>query len=221
MAAVLTAGAGALIAGAFATHLASRYRARRRSHTLAWALALALYAVGMTALAVGLGVGWNAGWFALYWLTGALLNVVLLALGQVLLLAPAQARWWWTVGLGTVAVVVVAVGSAPVDPAALADAAARGGIPLGELAYGGTSAWAVLRPVTLTSSLIILLGAVWSGVRSRRPGVLLIAVGVAVSATSSVFLRADLDGLVAVALTAGVALMYAGFAAALRPARQR
>lgn len=213
--------AGAAIAGVFAAQLALQYRARRRHHALAWSLSLGLYTVGMLALAGGFALGWTPVWFGSYWFAGALLNVPLLAVGQLHLLDPPRAALWWTLG-GLAAVwSLVAVVMTPVDAGALAAADARGGIPLGADAYGDGLAWTVLRPLTFGGTLVVLAGALWSGIRSRRWGVLLIAVGVAVAANSSTMVRAGLDELVAVVLTVGVAIMYAGFRAAARPPRPR
>lgn len=217
----LVAVGGALVAGMFATQLLDQYRLRRRGHALAWAMSLGLYAVGMVALAVGFAVDWAPGWFGLYWLTGALLNVPLLGVGQLQLLDPARSALWWTLGGLAALWAVVSVLMTPIDASALAAADARGGIPLGRDAFDGGLAWTVLRPLTIGGSVVVLVGSVWSGIRSRRPGVLLIALGVAVSASSSSFVRSGQDALVAVVLTVGVSIMYAGFKAASRPSRDR
>lgn len=212
---------GALVAGAFATELGRQWRARRRHHALAWSLALSLYAVGMVALAAGFGLGWSPALFAVYWITGALLNVPLLAVGQLHLLDSKRAALWWTIaGLATVWS-VAAVALTPVQVGVLAAADVAGGIPGGQEAFAGGLAYQVLRPMTILGALVVVVGSVYSGVRSRRYGILLIALGVAVSATSSRFLAAELDHLVAVVLALGAMIMYAGFRAARRAPRAR
>ena len=211
---------GALVAGAFATQLAQQFVARRRPHALAWSLSLALYALGMVALAAGFGLGWTPGWFGLYWLAGALLNVPLLAVGQLHLLWPDKTPIWWTLAALAAVWSVVAVAATPVDASALAAADAAGGIPLGAEAYQDGLAWTVLRPLTFGGAVVVLAGTIWSGARTRRPGVLLISLGVAVAASSSSFVRAGYDDLVAVVLTLGVAIMYAGFRSASKPSRR-
>ncbi len=211
---------GAVVAGAFAAQLAAQFRARRRPHALAWALSLALYAVGMVALAAGFALAWTPAGFGVYWLAGALLNVPLLAVGQLHLLWPDKTPIWWTLaGLATIWA-LVAVVTTPVDASALAAADATGGIPLGGEAYGGGLAWTVLRPLTFGGAVVVLAGTIWSGVRTRRPGILLISLGVAFAASSSAFVRAGYDELVAVVLTLGVAIMYAGFRSASKPSRR-
>lgn len=213
MAAIL-ALAGAAVAAVFATRLLGRFRQRRRPHTLAWGASLLAYAIGMVALGVGLSVGWSAEVYGLYWFTGALVNVPLLAVGELHLLAPARASWWWAVASAAVTVALLALVVSTFDAAALAAASAGGGIPLGADVFGDQPAALVLAPLTLTGTMIVVGGTVWSAMRRRRPAVLLIALGVVVAAMSSAFVRAGLDVLVPVALTGGVTIMYAGFRAA-------
>lgn len=204
---------GALTAGSFAARLWRHWGARRRDHALAWALSLTLYAVGMVALSVGLLWGWGAIAFGLYWLTGALVNVPLLAVGQMHLLAPSRRRLWWAVAVVAIGWATVATLASRFDGAALSAATAGGGIPVGVDVLGGQPAYAALQPLTLTGTAVVLAGTVWSAVKQRRPAVLLLALGVAIAGSSSAFVRSDLDALVPVALTVGVATMYAGFRA--------
>lgn len=215
----LTAAVGACIAGTFAGQLVRQYAARRRHHALAWALALGLYAAGMVALVVGFAWAWTPVSFGAYWLTGALLTAPILAVGQLQLLDPRRAVLWWTLAGLFGAWALVAVVSAPYDHAALAAADAAGGVPVGRDVLGDTLAYGILRPFTFVGAVVVLAGSVWSGVTTRRPGVLLIAAGVAVAATSSGFVRAGYDMLVPVVLSAGVALMYLGFRSAGRSRR--
>ena len=79
----------------------------------------------------------------------------------------------------------------------------------------GSEIFTVQLPLTTTllatnGGVVVLVGTIWSAVRQRRAAVLLIALGVAIAGTSSTFVRAGLDALVPVALTGGVAVMYAG-----------
>ena len=218
---VLFAAVGAVVAALFAWQLAQQYRSRRRHHALAWTLALSCYSIGMVALVVGFAFGWSAATYAVYWLTGALLSVALLAVGQLHLLDHDRAPLWWTLG-GLAA--VWALGTMLVSPyssTALAEASAAGAIPGGADVFEGGLAFSILRPITMVSALIVLGGSLWSGIRTGRWGILLIAVGVAVSASSSAFQRAGYDELVAVALAGGVSIMYAGFRAAGRSPRPR
>lgn len=213
MAGALLALIGALVAAAFAARLWRQWSQRRRHHALAWAASLSLYAVGMVALAVGFALGWSPGAYGAYWLTGALLNVPLLAVGELHLLAPSRTALWWTLAAAAVAWAVIAVAVSTFDRTALQAATAGGGIPLGSDVLAGQPAYAALQPLTLTGTVIVLGGSIWSAVRHHRAAVLLIALGVGVAGSSSVFVRNGLDALVPVALTGGVAVMYAGFRA--------
>jgi hypothetical protein len=218
---VLFAAIGALVAGVFTFQLVQQYRSRRRHHALAWSIALGCYAVGMVAQAVGFAAGWSPVTYAVYWLTGALLSVAFLAVGQLHLLDPPRAALWWTIGglcavwaFGTMLV-------SPYDTAVLAEASAAGSIPTGALVFEEGLAYSILRPITMIGALVVLGGCLWSGIRSRRYGILLIALGVFVSATSTAFQRQGYDELVAVVLAAGVAIMYLGFRAAARAPKPR
>lgn len=212
--------AGAAIAAGFAAQMMRSYAARRRHHALAWTVALGLYAVGMVALASGFATGWGPVSYGLYWLSGALLSVAFLAVGQLHLLAPGKAALWWTLA----GLAVVWTGSAllltPFQVGALTRASEAGSIPAGSAVFAGGLAYTILRPITLAGTLVVLGGCLWSAARTRRAGLLLIALGAFVSATSSLFLREGLDEFVAVALTAGVAIMFAGFRSASRPPRK-
>jgi hypothetical protein len=212
---------GALIAGVFSASLTRQYLVKRRDHALAWALALGCYAIGMVALAVGFAAGWSPATYAVYWLTGALLSVALLAIGQLHLLDPPRAALWWTLAFLAVVWAGGTMLVTPYDSEVLARASAAGSIPTGAAVFEGGLAYRILRPITMVGATVVLGGCIWSGIRSRRFGILLIALGVTISATSTAFQRQGLDELVAVVLTAGVAVMYLGFRAAARPPRPR
>ncbi len=218
---VLFAAVGAVVAGAFAYQLGQQYRARRRHHALAWMLALSCYAIGMVALVVGFAFEWSPAVFGTYWLTGALLSVALLAVGQLHLLDPARAPLWWTLGGLAVVWSVGTMFVTPYDAGVLAEASAAGAIPGGAEVFDRGLAFRILRPITMVSALIVLGGSLWSGIRSGRYGILLISLGVAFSASSSAFQRAGYDEYVAVALAVGVSIMYLGFRAAGRAPRSR
>lgn len=213
MAGVVLALIGAVVAATFAARLWRQWLGRRRDHALAWAASLTLYAVGMVALAVGFAGGWTAVSYGTYWLTGALLTVPLLAVGELHLLAPGRADVWWAFAIAATSWAVGAVVTSQFDAGALQAASGGNAIPLGSAVLAGQPAYAALQPLTLTGTAIVLGGTLWSAVRQRRPAVLLIAVGVAIAGSSSAFVRGGLDALVPVALTGGVTTMYAGFRA--------
>lgn len=204
--------AAALVAVVFAGQLARQVARRRRPHALAWALAFALYAAGAAAVAIGVGAGWTAPVFMIYWLAGPLVNVPLLATGQLLLLDRDRAWLYWSAATLVALTAVAAVVSADVDREALAEANRAHRIPLGRDVLAGSLAYTLARPFSFTF-LIVVGGAVWSAVRTRRWTVLLIALGVMIVAGDSVAIRVGNGELFGVLLAAGITVMYVGFLA--------
>jgi hypothetical protein len=208
----------ALVAVVFAVQLARQFARRRRPHALAWALAFGLYAAGSAAVAVGLGAGWTAAVFAVYWLAGPLVNVPLLATGQLLLLDRRRAWLYWPAAALVALLAVAAVLTADLDREALAAASRAQRIPLGQDVLAGSLAHRLARPFSLTF-LIVVGGAVWSAIRTRRWTVLLIALGVVIVAGDSVAIRVGNGEVFSLLLAVGITVMYAGFLATTRPRR--
>lgn len=209
-----------LIAGAFATALLRQYLARRRHHALAWAISLTLFAGGTLAIALGIGLGWNRATFGTYWITGALLTVPFLAVGQLHLLAPKLAAMWWTLAGLFTAWSVFALLTSSMDPAVFAEVDAAGGIPEGARVFVPGALAMTLLPYSNYMAAVVVAGSLWSGIRTRRWGVLLIALGVVVAGGSFAFVRAGQGEMVSVFLALGVGIMYAGFLAAGKPPRR-
>jgi hypothetical protein len=74
------------------------------------------------------------------------------------------------------------------------------------------------RPFSFTF-LIVVGGAIWSAVQTRRWSVPLIAVGVVIVAGDSVAIRVENGELFSFLLAAGITVIYAGFLATTRPRR--
>ncbi|MDP8978076.1 MAG: hypothetical protein M3N17_05800 [Actinomycetota bacterium] len=217
MTAVILPAVASAVATAFAVRLGHQYAVRRRGHALAWCLSLAMYALASAAVAVGVAGAWGRAVFGVYWLAGALLNVPLLAAGQLLLIDPRRASLWW--GLAAL-LALAALGSvviADFDTSALAEAAAAGAIPLGREVLDSSPAYALARPYSLTF-VVVVVGSAWSALRTRRWGPLLIAAGVTVVAASSAAVRVGRGQLFSVLLAVGVITMYAGFRSSSRAA---
>ena len=209
----------ALVAFVFAAQLVRQYVRRRRPHALAWGLALGLFGVASAMVTVGVTAGWSPPVFGAYWIAGALLNVPLLAVGQLMLLDPKRSVLYWTLA-GVCAVWAVAFTLlAPLDTAVLAQASATRAIPLGKEVLGEATAYKLVGPFNGTF-LVVVIGSVWSAVRSRRWAVLLIALGISVAAGGSSAVGAGRDFLFSVLLAGGVSIMYAGFRAASKPPRR-
>ncbi|HUR18751.1 MAG TPA: hypothetical protein VMZ51_07435 [Acidimicrobiales bacterium] len=205
------AAAAALIALAFAMSTFERWLVRRRPHELAWSVALAMFCLGAGALAAGAALGWNAVTFRLFYLFGAILNVPLLALGTIYLLA--GPRRGDRVAVGVTVFCAFAAGVVAVAPFTAA-------LPATELAQGSEVFGPLPRILAAVASgagaLVVLAGAVWSAVRVRPARLVLanltIAAGVLVSGASGL-LNSVLDEMTgfAVALVAGITLLFAGF----------
>lgn len=83
--AVIASLVAAVVSGVFSRRLAGRWRrGRARPSMLAWSIALAMFCVASVALLLGAVTSFNEPLFRLFYLFGAVLNVVWLALGSVL-----------------------------------------------------------------------------------------------------------------------------------------
>ncbi|WP_205712295.1 hypothetical protein [Euzebya rosea] len=204
------------VAWTFAGQLGRQWWDRRRAHALAWAFSLFLFGLGHVAVLIGLTAGWSAPTFGIYWLSGALLNVPLLAIGQLHLLDRKRSVIWWTLaGLAVLWNVVFTI-TATYDTAVLE--AATGGIPAGSEVLAGTTAYALLRPMTYTFAIVVI-GSVYSAVKMKKWALLLIAVGTTVAAAGSSVIGSSVDYLFPVLSAVGVLLMYTGFRTVSAPAR--
>lgn len=210
----------AAVAGVFAARLLGQWRQRRRPHALAWAFSLGLFCVASLAAAAGMGLGWSPVVFAIYWFTGGLIVVPFLAAGQLMLMDPKRMLIWWTLA-GLFAVwALAALGLSQFDAAALAAADAANTIPRGEDVFGeGQLGYELLGFANYTAAVVVL-GTVWSAVRTRRWQILLIALGVTIAGASFVFIREGMPAGFSASLAIGVTAMYAGFVAAGKPSRR-
>ena len=213
----------ALVAFAFAVSLGRRFLERRRAYLGWWCAALLMYGAASLAVAIGVGWGWSRGLFEVYWILGAVLNVPLLAAGEVQLLTRnrvIEAGIW--VVLAFVAAYTIAVTrGAAMDPGALA-----GELPSGKDVFGdGTAAFRLPQLISIPSYLVLVAGAVWSAWRMRgRPelrdrfaGTLLIVGGASITAVAgSAFAAVGNAPAFSLALLAGVGVMFLGFRRATR-----
>src|SRR4051812_13524029 len=69
------AAAATLLATAFGLCTLERGADRRKPHEAAWTAALFLFAAASASLWGGAAFGWNATWFRLFYLFGAIVNV--------------------------------------------------------------------------------------------------------------------------------------------------
>lgn len=216
----------AIIALAFAAALARRLIERWRPHEAVWCVALLMYAAASVAATLGVASGWSTNEYRVYWLLGAVLNVVYLAQGEVYLLVRrrAVAHVLLLVLVATSVVAVVIVWTAPVHQPELLKA-----LPLGNLAWRSSRLPYHLRWLSWIGYVALVAGLAWSArtmgtspeLRDRTTGVLIIALGATIVAVGSgVGAGLEVVPLFGMGLAAGIAMMFWGFVRASRRARR-
>lgn len=211
-----------VIAWEFALSLFRRWRVSRRPYLRSWALSLLFFAAGSACLWYAEAFGWSSPVFRAYYVFGALLSVPWLALGELELLAPpklTRVLLAFLVLFSLDAAITIAA-----SPFAHPGAVTGYAVPAGKDWFG-----ALPRVLVVVSNavgtLVVVGGAVFSGIRSRGRGpaararfrgTLVITLGVLVAASGGALTFLSKVNSQAVTLTAGVAVMYAGFVLASR-----
>ena len=210
------AAAASLVALAFSMSTFERWLARRRRHELAWSVALGLFTVASGALWVGATVGWSGPTFRVFYLFGAIVDVPVLGLGTVYLLARPRH--------GDRATAIVGLVGAFAAGVVLA-APLRHAVPVHRLPRGSEVFGLLPRLLAAVASSagtgVVVGGAAWSawrlwrtrrGSRHLVTANVLIAVGTLVLGAGGL-LNSVLDEMegFAIALVAGVSVIYAGF----------
>jgi hypothetical protein len=220
----------ALVAFAFAGMLARRFAERRRDYELAWALAMVFYGLASCAVVLGSMNGWTSVEFAVYWALGAVLNVPFLAAGEIMLLVRRPwvqtATWLVLIFLGAYVVAVLRAANGAVQADALLQR-----LPSGKHVFGGgTPAHRLAQLIAIPSYVILVAGALWSAwamrgepaLRDRFTGTLLIALGATlIAGFGSAFAALGMLAPFAIALLAGVSVMFWGFLLAAGPGSAR
>jgi hypothetical protein len=184
-------------------------RARsRQAPLIAWTIGFALFTTASLALVAGAARGWTAAPFRIYYLSGGVLVVAYLAVGELLLVLPGR----------TVTRLAAATMLFLTFAATAAVLAAR--IDTGELARAGATPpngalkgpWPTVMAIVLNSAgtVVLLAGSILSARRRRDPRPLLVAAGVLVIALASTATRLGSYTLFALAQAAGVTLILLG-----------
>jgi hypothetical protein len=203
----LAAGAAAL-AAAFCVATWERWLLRRRRHELAWSASFACYAIASLALALGVAGGWNGFVFRLFYGSGAVATVPILAIGTIYL------HFGRRVGdiVAGVTVILVAVGVGVVMASPFTHAIPLTGIPQGSKLFGaGPRIFAAVG--SGLGATIVIVGSAYSALRGRSPlANTLIASGVIANGASGLLnsLVGETRGFV-VMLAIGITLLFAGF----------
>ena len=216
---VVFAAISALISLACMLAVAGDARRRPRPDKFAWVLAFAVFAVAAGAEVAGSTLGWTPALARLYYLTGAVLTVGYLALGELYLLAPRRiARVAPGAALFVTAFAAATVLDAPVDRARLDadgwDAIAR-----------GPALIALVSTINGLGTLVVVGGALFSawrfwrlGIhRQRMVGCVLIAAGTLLVAAGGYLTRFGHEEWLYVGMAAGVTVIFAGYLATRRP----
>ncbi len=209
----------ALISALCAAVIARDAIARPRPDKVAWTVAFVLFAVAAASEAIGSLASWSPMLVRVYYLTGAVLVVGYLALGELYLLArPKIERFAPGVMMLVTAFAAALVFSAPVDET--------------KLAHDGWEALETSTALTITTitlnaggTLVIVGGLLYSAWKFRKLGIqrnrmigcLLIAVGTLVVARGGTATRLGEREYFYVMMSIGVALIFAGYLWIRRP----
>ena len=215
----------ALVGGAFAWVVISRWQATKRAAFLAWGAGLTMFALGALFQALGeiKGFAWGPGdiVFRGFYLFGGVLGVIILALGTVHLMAPkkvAKITTWAVVALS----IAVGIDSllVPVDESKLIYVQ---GVLGGALASHANLLYFGVVFFNIVGSLILIVGSAWSAwkfIRTRQAidrvicnvllttGAFVVATGFSLAKTSGLGLQV-LGGVELI----GIGVMFAGFLA--------
>ncbi len=209
----------AMIVGfALAVVILNHYAAApaRRTHELIWGISFALFGVGALAEVVGDAIGWNDVLARLYYVSGAILAVALLGLGEAVLLwhgRPAQIAI--AIGIVFSVISLAAVLLAPADTAVLASDA-----PWRAVAAKGSLPTILAGVSNSIGTLLIVGGALYSawvfwskGIqRQRMIGCVLLAAGTIVVATGGVLAGwLGQHAWLYPPMAVGVAIMFVGY----------
>jgi hypothetical protein len=186
---------------------------RRTPDRIAWIVAFGMFGAAAGAEVIGDTAGWNETLVRIYYLTGAVLVVGFLALGQLYLLAADRIRRVAPgIALLITAVSASTVWGAPIDHTRMSDD--------GWDAITRTTGLTILAvSINSIGTLILLGGLVYAAIRFRRVGTqrnrmigcLLIAVGTLAVAMGGTLTRFGSEQYLYIAMSLGVALIFTGY----------
>jgi hypothetical protein len=185
---------------------------RPKPDRVVWTVAFAVFAVAAGAEVVGSLAEWNEPLVRVYYLTGAVLVVGYLALGEGYLLARSRIeRWAPGLTILVTALAATLVIDAPIDTTQLADHG-------WEALERGPALVALTVAINSIGTVVLVGGALYSArrfrqlgiMRNRMIGCLLIAVGTLVVASGGTLTRFGQREFLYIAMSIGVAIIFAG-----------
>jgi hypothetical protein len=185
---------------------------RPRPDRVVWTVAFAIFAVAAASEVIGDLSGWTENIVRVYYLTGAVVVVGYLALGELYLLAGTRiAKFAPGVTLLLTALAVTLVVNAPIDQAKLANDG-------WEALEQSTGLTAITLLMNIGGSLVLIGGALWSawkfrklGTQRRRMiGCILIAAGTFVVASGGTLTRFGHREYLYIAMAVGIVVIFAG-----------
>jgi hypothetical protein len=215
-----------VIGAAFAIVIFNHYfGTRRRTHELMWGIAFVLFAIASaTQVFADASGGWTVVQARVYYLTGAVLNVVFLGLGTMYLLFSRR--------VATVALILTLIFSAisvyvlltvPLDAGALT----RGQAVDWRAVFGSDTSHTWLAALgSGVGSVVVVAGALYSGfnfwrkriMKSRMFGVFLLAAGTFIVAAGGTLKGLmNNDHFLYPSMALGVIIMFIGYLQSIRP----
>ncbi len=188
-----------------------------------WAMAFLLFAAAAVCEVIGSAIGWSPTLARVYYLTGAVLVVGVLALGELYLLLPRRMPSLTPgVSMLIVAVAATAVWSAPIDAARLPavgwQALERGPFLVALAATINAGGTIVLAGGALYSAWTLRAASGWG---QRAAGCLLIAIGTVAVALGGTLSRFGRPEYLYLTMAIGIAVIFAGVVLTRQPLSAR
>lgn len=203
--------AAAVLATAFSLDLWAGYRRRPRPHVAAYGVGIAMFAVATWALWVGLQFGWTGIAYRVFFLFGAALNIMFLALGSMFLVVGRRSGNIMAVLLGA----LTAIATTLTTTVPFANPLPGSGIPEDIFSTGFSPRLFAIIGGAAGSTILVVLSVVsiarfWSANRRIVWANLLIVAGTFAAASGGTGLALGEASAFAVSLLVAVTLIWTG-----------